>query len=357
MSPKTLMVLAAAVAVLTLLAILGQRGGDGAATSRGEKLVPALQEALNDIERITLTTGGGDVAATLERRADGWVVADKAGYRADVAKIRAGIVALAEARVLEEKTANPESHARLGVEDVAGDSAAGLAIAIAAANRTLPTVILGNAEGSKFRYARLAGEPQSYLIDRDPELPRDAAEWVDATIVDVRGERIERVTITHPDGEVVAIAKPDRSAANFEVADVPAGRELSYPGVANVIGNALRELKLEDVASASAATAPDEETVVEYRTFDGLIVTVRGAEEGDMSWISIDATVDPQRAGVPGEQNADDDDAEASTDAPDDVAAEAQRIRQRTAGWRYRIAGYQYDQLTRRMADLLKPPA
>ena len=25
--------------------------------------------------------------------------------------------------------------------------------------------------------------------------------------------------------------------------------------------------------------------------------------------------------------------------------------------WRYKIAGYQYDQMTRRMADLLKPPA
>jgi hypothetical protein len=38
------------------------------------------------------------------------------------------------------------------------------------------------------------------------------------------------------------------------------------------------------------------------------------------------------------------------------VAAEAAEIHRTVGGWRYRIAGFQYDQMTRRMADLLKPP-
>ncbi len=38
-----------------------------------------------------------------------------------------------------------------------------------------------------------------------------------------------------------------------------------------------------------------------------------------------------------------------------DPVAEADAINQRVAGWRYKIAGFQYDQMTRRMADLLKP--
>ena len=39
--------------------------------------------------------------------------------------------------------------------------------------------------------------------------------------------------------------------------------------------------------------------------------------------------------------------------------SEAQRINAKVGGWRYKIAGFQYDQMTRRMADLLKavPPA
>ena len=50
---------------------------------------------------------------------------------------------------------------------------------------------------------------------------------------------------------------------------------------------------------------------------------------------------------------------EASAPPAADPNAEAQRINAKVGGWRYKIAGFQYDQMTRRMADLLKavPPA
>ena len=76
------------------------------------------------------------------------------------------------------------------------------------------------------------------------------------------------------------------------------GRELSYPGVANVIGNALRELNLEDVEPAAAAPV-EQATIVEYRTFDGLVVRITGVERNDESWISLEASADA-RAGCGG---------------------------------------------------------
>ena len=101
--------------------------------------------------------------------------------------------------------------------------AAGISVALTAPGRELPTVILGNAEGAKYRYARRAGEAQSFLIDRNPDVPRAAAQWVDSVIIDVRSERVREVTITHADGEVVRISKASPELANFEVADVPDG--------------------------------------------------------------------------------------------------------------------------------------
>jgi hypothetical protein len=38
-----------------------------------------------------------------------------------------------------------------------------------------------------------------------------------------------------------------------------------------------------------------------------------------------------------------------------DPTAEAQRINAHVMAWRYKLASFQYDQMTRRMADLLKP--
>jgi Domain of unknown function (DUF4340) len=376
MSRRGLIILVGAFVVLVVLAVIGQRGGDGVPV-QGAELVPGLEAAINDVERITLTKSGGETIATLERRPDGWVVTEKNAYRADVAKLRQGIAALAEARILEQKTANPESYARLGVEDVSAADAAGVAIALIGGGREWPTVILGNVEGNKYRYARRSDDPQSYLVDRNPDLPRSAAQWVDTEIVNVLPERVQQVAITHPDGEVVSISKSERGATNFTVANVPEGRELLYPGVANVIGNSLRELKLEDVAPAEATDAA-EQAVVEFRTFDGLVVTVRGAEANDEAWINLTASFSAEQAaqftpaaapvddaeasvaesssGASSEQSADNGAAPQDGASTADVAAEAERINGAVGGWRYKIAGYQYDQLTRRMSDLLQAP-
>jgi len=374
MSMRTVAILAAVLVVLLVLVMTGQQsstppGGSGAA------LVPGLEEALGDIERVTIVKADNATVATLEKRPESWVVADKHGYTADAAKLRQALTALGEAKILEQKTANAELYDRLGVEDVSATGAAGISIAATAPGRELPTVILGNAEGSGYRYARRAGEAQSFLIDRNPDVPRAAAQWVDSVIVDVRGERVREVTITHPDGEVVRLSKESPELANFDVAGVPDGRELSYPGVANVVGSALRELNLEDLEPATEA--PEEATIVAYRTFDGLVVRVTGIERNDESWITLEASVDTAQAAAatpPAEAAEAAEDAAAPTEgaaapaadsaAPADGAAapaadpsaEAARINAKVGGWRYKIAGFQYDQMTRRMADLLKPP-
>jgi cell division septation protein DedD len=363
MSTRTVIVLAVALVALVLLAIFGQRTGTPSSGS-GDLLVPGLTDTLGEIERVTIVKANGETVATLERRPDEWIVADKHGYVASATKLRQALTGLAEARILEQKTANAELYSRLGVEDVAGAEATGLSVTLTAPGRELPTIILGNAEGAKYRYARRAGEAQSVLIDRNPDFPRSAAQWVDTVIVDVRGDRVRQATITHADGEVVSISKTGPELTNFEVAAIPTGRELSYPGVANTIGNALRELNLEDVEPAGL-NPPVDPTIVEYRTFDGLVVRITGVKRNDESWVSFEASVDAEQAAQaaappPAEPAAPAADGAAPAAAPaaatPDPAAEAESINAKVGGWRYKIAGFQYDQMTRRMADLLKAP-
>jgi hypothetical protein len=351
MTTRTVAILAAALVVLIVLIVAGQRTSTGPAGA-GDRLVPDLEAALGEIDRVTVVRANNETVATLEKRPESWVVADKNGYVANAAKLRLALTALAEARVLEQKTSTPELYGRIGVQDVTAADAGGISIALSAPGRELPTIILGNAEGSRYRYARRAGEAQSFLIDRNPDVPRTAAQWVDSVIVDVRGERVREVTITHADGEVVRVSKASAELANFDVAGVPEGRELSYPGVANTIGNALRELNLEDVEQSTAAA--EQPTVVEYRTFDGLVVRITGVERNDESWITLEASADPGQA-APAAAPADGAAASPATPAAD-PSAEAARINAKVGGWRYKIASFQYDQMTRRMADLLKAP-
>lgn len=354
MSRRAALVVAALAVIAIVLAVIGQRQSVPE-TSAGALLVPGLAESLNDIGRVIVTRAGGETVATMVRGESGWSVAEKGGYAADLAKIRQALVSLSEARIVEEKTANPAFYDRLGVEAIETDTATGIAVTIEAPT-AFPVLILGDEPNSATRYVRRADEQASFLIDRNPDVPSMTTQWLVTDIVDVRSARVKSVTIKHSDGEEIAISKASAAETNFTVADVPEGRELSYAGVANIIGNALRELKFDDVAPASAEPA-EPSAVTEFTTFDGLVVSVTSTMAGDEAWLTFAARAEPQAASEP--TPAADEPAQAPESAPSaaeasDPAAEAAAINARVTGWRYRIPEHQHDQLTRRWADLLK---
>lgn len=359
MSARTLGFLIALAAASVLLAVVGQwleRGGgsgsvDGAV---GTTFLPGLEDELNAVERVEIVGAGGEPVATLERSDGVWTVAEEDSYPADVAKIRDALVALAEARILEEKTSNPAFYDRLGVTSIDDPEARGVEVRIWGDDREYAAVVLGDAASGNDRFARRADESVSYLIDRDPELPTTAAQWTRPEILNVASNRVQRVEIMHADGERLVISKSARDQANFTVEDIPEGRELQYATIANVTGGALRELRLEAVARLED-DPPLPAVMSEFRTFDGLVVTVEGRLYGNEPWVNFSARFDADQALAFAEEPVEDDVADAAP-SDDSMIEEAADIEARVSGWRYRIPEYQYDQMTRRMDDLLRAP-
>ena len=74
-------------------------------------------------------------------------------------------------------------------------------------------------------------------------------EWLATDILSLPGNRIQQVTVTHPDGETLEILKQTSEQTNFTVEGIPEGRELQYERVANVMSNVLANLSLQDVES------------------------------------------------------------------------------------------------------------
>jgi Domain of unknown function (DUF4340) len=361
MNGRTFGILGLIAVVLAAIAIVGQQRnstGSIAGDTAGELFVPALADGLDAIDRIVVSGAGSTPLVTLARADGQWVVSSEDGYPAAQNKVRALLIALAEARIVEEKTSDPAFYDRLGVEPIAGADAKGVEIALTAADRQPISLILGESYGNKNRYARLADGAQSVQIDRDPEVARTPTDWLAPEILNIAGKRVQQVGIRHSDGEMLLIHKEVADAANFTVEDVPEGRELQYAGIANVTGNVLQELHLEAVARAGEPAA-DPLVVTEFRTFDGLFVTVQAnAADGEDPWLTFTARFDAEQALSFATEPVDD---ESLTDTPDatpsneaDAIAEADAINARLAGWRFRIASYQYSQLTRHMDDLLK---
>ena len=106
MTNRTLIVLAGALVIFSALALVGQQRQQPAET--GDTLfLPGLQDELDAVERLELVGAGEEVIATLERGNTGWSVSERDGYPADLQKIRHTLLSLAEARILEPKTATP----------------------------------------------------------------------------------------------------------------------------------------------------------------------------------------------------------------------------------------------------------
>ena len=383
MSPRTIRILAIAVIVLFAAVFLLDRQRDSGG-AEDALLFPGLKAALDAVTGVTVTDADSEVG--IVRQGDQWIVPGKGGYPADTGALRDLLIAMAEARKIEQKTSNSEYYDRLGLLSPGEEDSTGILVETAGDEAAAVSLILGDSVQREYRYARLPDEAQSWLIDRNPDIPDDAAGWLVADIVDIPASRIRSVTITHADGETVRLHKEDQDAANFTLEDVPEGRELSYPSVGNSIASAIDDLNLEDVRRTGQAPANENATAVTtvYRTFDGLQLTIDSKTADDETWISVEAealpagTDEPERQpeadagtssspepeGDPSEQagtepaaGAEEDPGATGEAAAPDPAGQAAAIDARVSGWEYRIPQYKASQLTRRWEDLLADPA
>lgn len=338
------------------------------ADTEGALLVPELKERLNDLDSVTITDADGNL--TIVREDDAWRVRDKSGYPADTAALRRVLLAISEASKVEQKTANPSLYDRLGVEHPAEQGGEGVLIEASAPEFGF-SLILGDSAQGDYRYARIPAESQSWLIDRNPELPADIAGWLRADIVDIGSADVQSVEVRHSDGETIRLSKDSAEDGTFTVTEIPEGRELSYPTVVNGMAGALGNLTLEDVARIDESGFTPTATAT-FVTFDGLELRVASGEIEDKTWITLDASsasaesaapessgetpaaaAEPESEETGTEQASDDESPEQETNAPS-PAERAAEINARTAGWRYQIATYKADQLTRRWQDILK---
>lgn len=357
MTARSLRIIAAVTVGLVLLLVVLQSVDDSDTRPTGGKLLPAFAGVANDVHEVRIVGPDEPDGVTLQQVGDRWVVVERDNYPADLGKLRQLVIALSEASIVEEKTSNPEYYDRLGLVDPA-DGGSGLRVT-AGGEDFSSTVIFGETAQGEHRYARNPEQPTSYLVDRDPAAPASPGEWLDPVIVDIPATDVRLVTIEHADGETVELARPDDAEQpDFVPVELPEGRELSYPSVANGIAGALANLELDDVRPATERAAAGE---ARFETASGLVVNVEVVEIADESESTgapedIDAAEDSDDSEAPVETTETwlRFTASAGEESGDDAGAAAKVINERTNGWEYRVPDYKIQLLTKRWDDLLK---
>lgn len=334
MNRRALGVLLGVLAALAVVIAVGSLAGRGKGP-RDEAFLPELKAALGDVSRIVVTGPGPRVIATINRDDGRWVVAEAGNYPADVGQLRQLLQALADGRRLEEKTSSPDFYDRLGVTDpgTAGSRAVQLDFTAA---QPVPGVIIGDTSvgGGDRAYMRRVGEATSWLVSGKFDVGKSTGQWLDRRVIDLPAARVKAVAISHPGGEVLRLARADGEGTDFAVLGIPAGRQLTFEGVANGTGGALGNLELEAVAGRELlGDNPPQPVVARFESDTGLVVEASAWRLGDGTRFTFQASAPPDNAAA---------------------RAEAEAVNARTGGWVYTLPSFKAELLTKRLADLLQ---
>jgi hypothetical protein len=340
MTPRHFAALATVAALSLIAAILvyssrapwsGSAGGDAL-------LAPSLASDVQSVDRIHITQGGKTL--TIAKSSDKWLVKSQDGYPASADKIRALLLALTDAKLLEPKTKVASRYAVLNVDDPAGKLSTARLIKIEdASSNTLAEIIAGKekphspgapqaaGQASGGTYVRKPSEQQSWLASTSIVGGAALKDWTAPRVFETETEKITELTV-EIQGEAPYTIK--RTAeGNHELAAVPAGKKIKYVNMVDNIIEAASFVDFERVRKPASTTGSDAGTV-KFDTDNGLKIALKVRRDKDGAWVTVD---------VSGE-------GEAKKTADD--------IKTRTAGWEFEILPSKADTMLKKQGDLLE---
>jgi Domain of unknown function (DUF4340) len=341
----------ATLVVAALLAIsaalfLSMHRNAGHVDTRDVPLFPALAGELGTVSSLDIRKGAAAPTVSLQKKGDQWTVAQRGDYPADVSKLRKLLLALSDAKIIEEKTSDPANYALIGVDNPTAATAVGTQIAFAVQDGS-HSVIVGKPSGDG-NFVRRGDEKTSYLVAPSIYVESEPRYWIETKLLDISADDINRIDYKPVSGApysihrivapapaaaaaaaqpAVSAATPAKAAADtdkgFALDGVPPGRKAADAQTLSPPPAVFGSVTADDVATlASIDFSKPVSAVLTMK--GGAAITVTGTVVGEKHWIQISA--------------------------PQDDA-----LTKRTAGRAFEVAGYRYDGFFRPLDQLLVP--
>jgi hypothetical protein len=318
-----LLLIAALVAISGAFYLSTQRNGPH--ETAGVELLPSLTGEMNAVTAVMILKGNATPTLTIHKSGhdsgDTWTVAERGDYPADVVKLRKLLLALRDAKIVEEKTANPAEYSVIGVEDPSQSGSAGAEVTVVAPGAK-HAVIVGKSVGEG-NFVRRAGEKQSYSVEPAISLETEPRFWIDSRLIDVPATLIQSVEVKPAMGAAYAIRRLNPADNTFSLEGVPAGRQPLDGHALAPAPTTLTGLDAEDVSPVADIDFTHSSQAIVTLT-DGNVLTLVGTVIADNHWIQVKSSKDSA-------------------------------LTAKTQGRAFEMAGYRYDTIFKPLEQLLIP--
>jgi len=290
-----------ALALVVLLVALGggallynhqertQKADNTAALGR-----PLFSVKVADVAAIRITEP--DATLTLKRQGEGWVIAERRDFPADITRVREFGLQLIDLKAGQTEPIGEKDRARLNLDS------SGTQVEVSAADgKPLGKLVVGKkyfkrevenpdkalADG---RFVALPAQAGTVYIVSEPLAQATArtAQWIDRTSFQV--EKVKTLEVKYPSGEGWRIER-QKDDADWKLAGAKPGEKLDA-GRANAASYSLSLLELADVAPDDAKeTGLDKPTLVSATTLDGLAYDIKvGKLQGDNYYVRFSSS-------------------------------------------------------------------
>lgn len=272
--------------------------------SKHKKFLPVLLKQREQIA--TVIVQKHDQTLTLQKRDGVWGILENNNYPVIASKVDDLLFSLADLQIIEPKTARPEFHEQLAVNDVTEpQSNATLLTLQNAKGADVAKIYVGKREsvnlGEEFQehiFIRRAGEDQTWLVQGGLPLSTDFKEWVEQPLLGiVDSDQVKRLSINIPEVSNIVISKATAEQEDFiiESAQIKAvkGQTLDLDTV-NTLPFEVAELEFNNILVSDTANLDWNKSVVAtLETFPGVQVAVNLLKQDGKVYAKVHATASP----------------------------------------------------------------
>ena len=367
---KTLfnLVLVAAVAAAAVVYYMQQQRDD---TIDAVGIIDAIgDDFLLSLQQLRIDQSGSKRIDIQKNDKQEWVVKQQDDYPADTKLLQDLVQALSKAKIVENKTSNPEFYNLLSVQWPADSVqmvsekesqantdqtvAQPVLLSLVSADSKNPfRVILGaNTDGIRNgQYVRILENTQSLVISPPIPVPLESQEWLDKDILHVEPRRLYRMIIKHSgDGTDNFAARRYGDGSEWQIEDSTGGEateeiDVDQLYILTQAATAVDYMRLLDVA-ALKSDVNEGEDIVEgtYITQEGLVISTRAYRHQGANYVVLSVSTDEHTKVEKG----------LSKDVWEATREKARMLEERVDSRRFKIGQTLFDALNIKRSALLK---